>query len=350
MFHADDFKTKFNLHFPVVVKSLLEDPQRVALSGSLNVELALKRMKESLEYNVPFGKKTRGLTVLHTYNKICNKDLTPTVEHRLLSLGWAVEILQASFLVADDVMDQSETRRGKPCWFKRDNIKLSAINDAFLLESCVFVLLKQACRSEPYYADLVDLFHSTIMNTELGQSLDMVTTDVGNFSLFTDDHYLNTVTYKTAFYSFYLPVAVSMYMNGYNDQQLHKKVCDVLLKIGQLFQIQDDYLDCFGDSNVTGKIGTDIQDNKCSWLIVQALKIGKEEDVEELKHSYGRNEVDKVKRVKAIFEKLELEDMFKSYEKKLYQEICKDIEKFDGSVVPQTIFMGLLEKIYLREK
>ena len=76
---------------------------------------------------------------------------------------------------------------------------------------------------------------------------------------------------------------VSIFQAGIEDPELHRQALAILLETGKFFQIQDDYLDCFGDPEVTGKIGTDIQDGKCSWLIVQALQRASPKQKDELK-------------------------------------------------------------------
>ena len=96
--------------------------------------------------------------------------------------------LQAFFLVTDDIMDHSITRRGQPCWYRVDDVGLLAINDACMLEGAIYYLLKKHFRGETYYVDLLELFHETTFQTEMGQLVDLLTApedrvDLSKFSL-----------------------------------------------------------------------------------------------------------------------------------------------------------------------
>ena len=71
-------------------------------------------------------------------------------------------------------MDSSITRRGQPCWYRNSKVGMIAINDSFMLEAAIYHLLKVHFRSQPYYADLLDLFHETSYKTEYGQLIDLI--------------------------------------------------------------------------------------------------------------------------------------------------------------------------------
>ena len=98
-------------------------------------------------------------------------------------------------------MDASITRRGQPCWYRVPKVGMIAINDAFMLEAAIYILLKNHFKGESYYIDLVELFHEVTFQTELGQLLDLLTApeDEVDLSKFSLEKHSYIVTYKTAF-------------------------------------------------------------------------------------------------------------------------------------------------------
>jgi farnesyl diphosphate synthase len=269
------------------------------------------------------------------------------------TLGWMTELLQAFFLVSDDIMDSSITRRGAPCWYRQPNVGMIAINDAFMLESAIYTLLKKYFRSHPSYVDLIELFHETTFQTELGQTCDLLTApedkvDLNNFSM---EKYQFIVIYKTAYYSFYLPVALALHQTGHATPKNLKQAEDILIPLGEYFQIQDDYLDNFGKPEHIGKIGTDIMDNKCSWLVNQALQIATPEQRKVLEENYGQKNKEKEAAVKKLFDELKLEQRYQDYEEKRVAEIRSLIDKVDESEgLKKSVFESFLGKIYKRSK
>merc|ERR1712214_68204 len=86
--------------------------------------------------------------------------------------------------------------------------------------------------------------------------------------------------------------------------QNYSSVEKISLDIGHFFQVQDDYLDCYGDAVVTGKIGTDIQDSKCSWLFVKAIQHANENQKNIIIENYGQNDPVKIELVKEIYNEI----------------------------------------------
>jgi len=266
-------------------------------------------------------------------------------------LGWCIEFLQAFFLVADDLMDSSPQRRGQPCWYKLPQVKLIAINDSFILESCVFKILKRYFGREPYYLQLLDLFIEVTRQTELGQLLDLTSQPQDSpldFSRFTMDRLSSIFKYKTAFYSFYLPVALGMIVAGETKVHLYDKAREILCVMGEYFQIQDDYLDCFGTFEMIGKVGTDIQDAKCSWLVVTALQQCNAKQRKILQENYGKHDARNIEAVKKLYRDLNMTQLFNDYENESYEQIQALLNT--SKELPREVFEFLLKRIYKRTK
>lgn len=335
--------------------NLVEELKTILVQFNMPNE-AIVWFTKNLNYNTPGGKLNRGLSVIDTYCILKGKKLEDleAVEYKKVAvLGWAIELLQAYFLVADDMMDQSKTRRGQPCWYLVEGVGNIAINDSFMLEGAIYMLLKKYFRQDSYYADLLDLFHEVTFQTELGQLLDLVTADEEHVDLdkFSLAKHSFIVIFKTAYYSFYLPVALAMFMCGINSDEDLKQVRDVLIPLGEYFQIQDDYLDCFGTPEQIGKIGTDIKDNKCSWVVNQALLKATPAQRKLLDDNYGKKDDVSEQRVKDLFNEMGIDQIYTEYEESVVAKLRQQIAQIDESRgLKQDVLTAFLGKVYKRSK
>lgn len=344
-------KESFLSLLPTIVSDLSHDP----LTPSLH-PLMSGHLTRVLEYNLRGGKMNRGMSVVSSYSLLASPNQITEDNLRLAGLlGWTVEFLQAFFLVADDIMDGSETRRGQPCWFRQPDIGTTAFNDSIFLETCVYSVLRKHFRHLPCYLRLLENLLETTRLTAYGQVLDLSSAQQysqtrglpGSLDTFTMARYTGIVRYKTSHYSFCLPVHLAMALAGVpEDQGLYEAAQDILLDMGHFFQAQDDFLDCFGDPSVTGKVGTDIQDGKCSWLMVTALGLASKGQKQVLVENYGSGDEERVARVREVFRELRLEEVFHQYEVESRRQIMDRVDRLEG--LPRQVFVSFLDKIYGR--
>ncbi|KAJ7834855.1 farnesyl-diphosphate synthase [Mycena leptocephala] len=280
---------------------------------------------EAIEW---YGKLNRGISVVDSVGIFKGAALDDDEYHRAAILGWCVELLQALFLVADDIMDSSITRRGQPCWYRSTGVGMIAINDGFMLEMAIYYL-KKHFRSTSYYVDLLEIFHETTFQTEMGQLIDLMTADENHVDLskFSLEKHRLIVIYKTAYYSFYPPsrsrctsLACPPHRRALQDRALHPPPA------GRVFQIQDDFLDFSAPPELLGEIGTDIVDNKCSWCINTALKLATPKQRAVLYENCGKKDTAAEARV----------ERYAKYE----------AEGSEPGTLKRKIFSNFLEKMY----
>lgn len=319
-------------------------------------QAACDRLHRLFHYNVLGGKYYRGTLVLNTVKTICAEKNISSKDYTMQSLvlGWCIEILQACFLVADDLMDKSITRRGKPCWYLVEDVKNDAVNDSLILESFIYFLLKKTFKSHPAYIELVELYQTVSLSTQLGQMLDLTSQPQGRkdpdvLKGFNLEVYHRIVKYKTAIYTFYLPIASGMILCGYNSKSQLDKAHEICVELGTKFQIEDDYLDCYGEPSKIGKIGTDIKDHKCSWLCVQALKLANEEQMEVFKKHYGKEEDESEAIIKQLYRDLDLEKVYEEQEETSFNKIASLINE-SSTILPASVFLPILKMIHRRQK
>jgi farnesyl diphosphate synthase len=202
----------------------------------------------------------------------------------------------------------------------------------------------------------------------MGQLLDTTTSanqesgryDLSTFSL---KKYRTIVVYKTAFYSFYLPVAMGMLLCGIrmpspycsvrSTANPYKQALDILLPMGEYFQVQDDYLDAFGSPEVLGKIGTDIIDGKCSWCACMALSLATPEQRQVIDRNYGSGVVGATQElcVKEVYKQVGLRGQYTEYEEAFKCQFYSAIDGVDDSgQMKKEVFTRFFDKIYKRYK
>ena len=241
------------------------------------------------------GKRIRPTLMLLAYNLFC-EDL-----ERILTPACALETYHNYTLLHDDLMDNADKRRGKPTVHVQWNDNQAILSgDTMLVLAYQMMAESSAERLKP----VLDLFTETALEIGDGQQLDMEfekRTDV------TEDEYIEMIRLKT---SVLLACALKIgaILAGASEED-----ADNLYrfgeKIGLAFQLQDDYLDVYGDEKVFGKaIGGDILEGKQTYLMITAISRADEPTREVLRstHRSQMPDAEKIATIKAVYDRLDI--------------------------------------------
>ena len=237
------------------------------------------------------GKRLRPVLTLMTA-EIFNCDYKKSLDAAL-----SIEVFHNFSLIHDDIMDDAPLRRGKETVHEKWDINTGILSgDAMLIMA---YQLFENYDAKTFQA-LAKLFSKTALEVCEGQQYDM---DFETRDDVTIEEYLKMIEYKTA-----VLVGAAMKMGAIVAEASEKDQQSIYQfgkNLGIAFQLQDDYLDAFGEPKTFGKqVGGDIIENKKTYLYLKALEFSNDEDALQLQHLFGINPSennDKIESVKQLF-------------------------------------------------
>lgn len=209
----------------------------------------------------------------------------------------AVEVFHNFSLIHDDIMDDAPLRRGNETVHEKWDV-----NTGILSGDAMLILAYQYFEQyEPViFRDLAKLFSKTALEVCEGQQWDVDFEDRDDVSL---TEYLKMIQYKTA-----VLLGAAMKMGAIIAQTSNQNanfIYDFGVHLGIAFQLQDDYLDAYGNPETFGKqVGGDIIENKKTYLYLKAMAFASSEQKKQLLHLYSiqpQDNFDKITSVKELF-------------------------------------------------
>jgi len=245
------------------------------------------------------GKRIRPVMTLMACN-LFTGDVRPAVKPAL-----AIEVFHNFTLIHDDIMDNASLRRNKPTVHAKWNNNI-AILSGDAMQVFAYQLLIDG--NPPFLKPLLDVFNATALEVCEGQQYDMNFASLANVSL---DDYLRMIELKTSVL-LAASLKIGALCGGAPDDEA-QKLYEFGRNLGLAFQIQDDYLDVYGNQDKFGKkVGGDIAENKKTFLLIKALELANGKAAEALQSAVTNkisNTFEKVQVVRNIYDELNIPEI-----------------------------------------
>jgi geranylgeranyl diphosphate synthase type I len=277
-------------------------------------------------YSLRPGKRLRGSLAAAAYDQT----IGTTFSESGLRLAVALELIQNYLLIIDDVMDESDLRRGQPALHRlydkeihdKRSAELLAVNIGLIAQHLAnLALLGTGEKSERIVAASQAL-HENVTATGFGQIDDLCQ----RFDhAVTRADIFRKYRMKTSYYTFINPLQAGLSLAGVVGSEVRRQVRAFGEPAGIAFQLHDDYLGIFGVTAETGKSNLDdIREGKLTMLVQNAIEHGSNGDVQELHLILGNRAASEVElnRLREIFNRSGA-TMYVRGEAKRYADLAK---------------------------